>query len=98
MQKPAPNQEVNIREELDKVFEIEIEALNSIRASISEDFERAVREIAACSGKVVITGLGKSGIIATKIAATLTSTGTPATFVHASEALHGDLGLINPAD
>jgi len=96
--KSVPNPDVNIRQEIDKVFEIEIEALNAIRASISDDFEKAVRAIAASTGKVVITGMGKSGIIATKIAATLTSTGTAATFIHASEALHGDLGLINPED
>jgi arabinose-5-phosphate isomerase len=98
MQKPARDQNVNIRQEIDKVFEIEIEALNAIRASISDDFEKAVLAIAGCTGKVVITGLGKSGIIASKIAATLTSTGTTATFLHASEALHGDLGLVNPDD
>jgi len=98
MNKPAPDLGISILKEIDKVFEIEIEALNATRAAISSDFEKAVQVIAACSGKVVVTGLGKSGIIATKIAATLTSTGTPATFIHASEALHGDLGLISSQD
>ena len=57
-----------------------------------------MQAIAACRGRVVLTGIGKSGIIANKIAATLTSTGTPAVYVHAAEALHGDIGIISPAD
>ena len=98
MNRPAPDPTVDILKEIDNVFEIEIEALKAVRASISRDFEKAVQIIASCRGKVVVTGIGKSGIIANKIAATLTSTGTPATFIHASEALHGDLGLINSED
>ena len=98
MNNSAPDPIVDILKEIDNVFEIEIEALKAVRASISREFERAVRMIAACRGKVVVTGIGKSGIIASKIAATLTSTGTPATFIHASEALHGDLGLISSED
>src|SRR5436309_1198315 len=96
MNRPAPDPTVDILKEIDNVFEIEIEALKAVRASICRDFEKAVQIIASCRGKVVVTGIGKSGIIANKIAATLTSTGTAATFIHASEALHGDLGLINP--
>ena len=61
-------------------------------------FSAAVKAILTCSGKVVITALGKSGHVAAKIAATLSSTGTPATFLHASEALHGDFGMINKND
>ena len=98
MNNSAPDPIVDILKEIDNVFEIEIEALKAVRASISREFERAVQMIAACRGKVVVTGIGKSGIIASKIAATLTSTGTPATFIHASEALHGDLGLISSED
>lgn len=94
----VPDPTVDILKEIDTVFEIEIEALKAVRASISSDFEKAIQAIAGCRGKVVVTGIGKSGIIATKIAATLTSTGTPATFVHASDALHGDLGLITAED
>src|SRR5678810_31841 len=72
-----------ILKEIKNVFEIEIEALQSVMKSISSDFGRAVQTIAACRGRVIVTGIGKSGIIASKIAATLTSTGTPATYMHA---------------
>jgi arabinose-5-phosphate isomerase len=87
-----------IVKEMERVFDIEIEALQSVRKSMSSDFERAVRAIAACRGRVILTGIGKSGIIANKIAATLTSTGTPAVYVHAVEALHGDLGIVGADD
>jgi arabinose-5-phosphate isomerase len=80
------------------VFDIEIEALQSVMKSISPEFERAVRVIAACRGRIILTGIGKSGIVANKIAATLTSTGTPAAFIQAAEALHGDLGIVSAAD
>jgi len=84
--------------EMERVFKIEIEALQSVRKTIAPAFERAVQAIAACRGRVVLTGIGKSGIIAGKIAATLTSTGTPAVYVHAVEALHGDIGIIAAED
>jgi arabinose-5-phosphate isomerase len=84
--------------ELKNVFEIEIEALQSVMKNMSPEFGRAVEAIAACRGQVVVTGIGKSGIIANKIAATLTSTGTPAIYVHAAEALHGDIGIISGPD
>ena len=87
-----------ILQELKNVFEIEIEALQSVMRSISPEFVRAVHSIAQCKGRVIVTGIGKSGIIANKIAATLTSTGTPAIYVHAGEALHGDIGIISPKD
>ena len=87
-----------ILKELRNVFEIEIEALQSVAKGISPQFVRAVETIAACKGRVIVTGIGKSGIIANKIAATLTSTGTPAIYVHAGEALHGDIGIISAAD
>jgi arabinose-5-phosphate isomerase len=87
-----------IAQEMERVFDIEIEALQSVRKSISADFERAVRALAACRGRVILTGIGKSGIIANKIAATLTSTGTPAVYLHAVEALHGDLGIVGEDD
>ncbi|MET3560130.1 arabinose-5-phosphate isomerase [Bartonella japonica] len=76
-----------------------LEALeNSLLGSLSSSFEAAVQTIRNAHGHVVITGLGKSGHIGTKIAATLASTGTPAFFVHAAEANHGDLGMIGPND
>ena len=87
-----------ILKELKNVFEIEIEALQSVMRSISPEFVHAVETIARCRGRVIVTGIGKSGIIANKIAATLTSTGTPAIYVHAGEALHGDIGIISPND
>ena len=87
-----------ILKEMDRVFGIEIEALQSVRKSMSAEFDHAVRTIAACRGRVILTGIGKSGIIANKIAATLTSTGTPAVYLHAVEALHGDLGIVGSDD
>ncbi|HZI51439.1 MAG TPA: KpsF/GutQ family sugar-phosphate isomerase [Terriglobia bacterium] len=87
-----------ILRELRNVFEIEIEALQSVMRNISPEFVHAVQTIARCKGRVVVTGIGKSGIVANKIAATLTSTGTPAIYVHAGEALHGDIGIISPSD
>jgi arabinose-5-phosphate isomerase len=87
-----------ILKEMERVFNIEIEALQAVKKSMSSDFERAVRTIAACEGRIILTGIGKSGIIANKIAATLTSTGTPAFYLHAVEALHGDLGIVGAAD
>ena len=87
-----------ILRELKGVFEIEIEALQSVMKNMSPEFGRAVQLIAECRGRIIVTGIGKSGIIANKIAATLTSTGTPAVYVHAGEALHGDIGIVSPED
>jgi arabinose-5-phosphate isomerase len=84
--------------EMKSVFAIEIEALQSVMKSISPEFGRAVRTIADCHGRVIVTGIGKSGIIANKISATLTSTGTPAIYIHAGEALHGDIGIVSSSD
>ncbi len=85
-----------------RVVRIEAEALRALAdrmaGPMAEAFERAVEMLYACEGRVVVTGMGKSGIIARKIAATLTSTGTPALFMHPVEALHGDLGMIVPGD
>jgi arabinose-5-phosphate isomerase len=84
--------------ELRQVFEIEIEALQSVAGSLSNEFARAVHAIVSSRGRVILMGIGKSGIIANKIAATMTSTGTAATYLHAGEALHGDLGIITESD
>jgi len=81
-----------------QVIDIEIEALKAQRDSLAGEFQRAIATILALQGRVVVVGMGKSGIIAKKIAATLASTGTPAFFVHAAEAQHGDLGMITGAD
>ena len=80
------------------VLNAEASAIFSAADRLNEHFTRAVEIILAHQGKVVVTGVGKSGIVAQKIAATLSSTGTPAVFLHASDAFHGDLGLYEPGD
>lgn len=81
-----------------EVLATESAALEALAGRLGEDFVRAVRALLACKGRVVVTGIGKSGHIARKIAATMASTGTPAFFVHAAEASHGDLGMITKDD
>lgn len=81
-----------------RVLHIEAEALMAMEARLNGDFLRAVETILACKGRVIVSGVGKTGHVARKIAATMASTGTPAYFVHAGEALHGDLGMITSAD
>jgi arabinose-5-phosphate isomerase len=81
-----------------RALEIERDALDGLLARIDERFAEACRLMLACSGRVVVTGMGKSGHIGGKIAATLASTGTPAFFVHPGEASHGDLGMITRQD
>lgn len=81
-----------------KVLEIEAQAIRSLRDRIGDSFVEALELILASSGRVVVSGIGKSGHIARKMASTLASTGTPAFFVHAAEASHGDLGMIRPED
>jgi arabinose-5-phosphate isomerase len=80
------------------VLRMEREALAEAERRLDERFARAVELIAAAAGRVIVTGVGKSGIVGRKIAATLTSTGTPATFVHPVESVHGDLGIVGPDD
>ena len=81
-----------------QVFETEGQALNHVATKLDDQFVKAVDLLLGCKGRVVITGMGKSGHIANKIAATLASTGTPAFFVHPGEASHGDLGMITRDD
>ena len=81
-----------------RVLRIEAEAVAALADRVGEEFERAVDIILKRHGRVIVTGIGKSGHIARKIAATLASTGTPAYFVHAAEAAHGDLGMITAED
>lgn len=81
-----------------KTIETELKELQNILNSLDENFGRAVAEILNCDGRVVVTGLGKSGLIGRKISATLASTGTPSFFLHPSEALHGDLGMLRKGD
>ena len=88
----------NVIEEAKKVFDIEMEALIKTRDSLGEDFENLVNLVLNCKGKVVLTGMGKPGHIATKMAATLASLGTPSFFMHPGEAMHGDLGMVEKKD
>jgi arabinose-5-phosphate isomerase len=81
-----------------RVVRLERESLGELERRLDESFVRAVRLVAGSRGRVIVTGVGKSGIVGRKIAATLTSTGTPATFLHPVESLHGDLGIVGPAD
>jgi arabinose-5-phosphate isomerase len=81
-----------------QVIELEKKALQALASNIPEHFEDVVNLIVACTGRVVVSAVGKSGHIGCKIAATLASTGTPAHFVHATEASHGDLGLVTQND
>jgi arabinose-5-phosphate isomerase len=81
-----------------RVFDIEIESLRYVAESINDDFDRVVDAILNATGKLVVIGIGKSGIIGKKIAATLASTGTPSFFLHPGEAFHGDLGMVSPND
>src|SRR5271156_6821750 len=81
-----------------RVLRIESEAIAGLIERLDERFERTVELLYACKGRVVVTGLGKSGLIGRKIAAAFASTGTPSVFLHAADALHGDLGILTAAD
>ena len=81
-----------------KVLQTEAEAILALVDRLDERFEDAIRILLDCRGRVIVTGMGKSGIIARKIAATLSSTGTPAFFLHPAEAIHGDLGVLQSDD
>ena len=81
-----------------RVIQIERKALLNIEKRLDSNFSDAVEIIFKCKGRVVVTGVGKSGIIAQKIVATLNSTGTPAIFLHSADSIHGDLGMIQPKD
>jgi arabinose-5-phosphate isomerase len=81
-----------------KVLETEADAIRSAISRLNDNFIKAVNAIMACKGRVVVTGIGKSGIIGKKIVATLSSTGTPSLFLHPAEAFHGDLGMITKGD
>lgn len=94
---PHPRPEA-VRASAARTFAIEIQALQALQGRIDERFEQAVALILGCTGRVVVTGIGKSGHIARKVAATLASTGTPAFFMHAAEAVHGDLGMLTGDD
>lgn len=88
----------NIKTTAQKVLLNEAEAIRKLHDLIDESFENCVKDILKCKGRVVITRIGKSAIIAQKIVATLNSTGTPSLFMHAADAIHGDLGMIQADD
>ena len=81
-----------------EVIKLQSESINNISKYIDENFEKAIQIILKSTGRVVVTGIGKSAIIANKIVATLNSTGTPSIFMHAADAIHGDLGIIKSDD
>jgi len=81
-----------------KVLEIEADAIRELIPRLGQAFDRAVETLLACGGRVVVTGMGKSGLIGQKISATLASTGTSSFFLHPAEAIHGDLGRIVKGD
>jgi arabinose-5-phosphate isomerase len=81
-----------------RVLQIEAQALSDLAERINGDFSRAVELLLSCKGRVVITGMGKSGLICQKIASTMASTGTPAFFLHPAEGIHGDLGMLMKGD
>lgn len=88
----------DIRQTAQRVLRTEGEAVLALTERIGDDFCRAVELILQCQGRVVITGMGKSGLICQKIAATMASTGTPAFFLHPAEGMHGDLGMLMKGD
>lgn len=81
-----------------EVLKIEALAISRLRAGIGKDFEKAVQWMTDCKGRVILTGMGKPGFIARKIAATMASTGTPSLYLHPAEAAHGDLGMVKSLD
>jgi arabinose-5-phosphate isomerase len=81
-----------------RVLSLEAAAINAAAAALGAEFARAVELLASCRGRVIVAGVGKSGLIGSKIAATLTSTGTPAMFLHPVESMHGDLGIVGSDD
>lgn len=90
--------EFNYSQSARRTIELEAQAVIELRERIDPQFDRACRHILACTGRVIVSGMGKSGHMGRKIAATLVSTGTPAFFMHPGEASHGDLGMLTRAD
>ena len=89
---------LNVIKRARETLEIEIAGIESLKERLDSRFEEAVLLLFSCKGKVILSGIGKSGLIAQKIASTLTSTGTPSIYMHAGESLHGDLGIISKQD
>lgn len=89
---------ISIKQVALRTIELEAQSVAGLSAFVDESFEKAVQAISNSKGRVVVSGIGKSAIIAQKIVATFNSTGTPALFMHAADAIHGDLGMIQPED
>jgi arabinose-5-phosphate isomerase len=81
-----------------RTIRLEAQSVADLASFINDDFEKAIKAIASCKGRLVISGIGKSAVIAQKIVATLNSTGTPSIFMHAADAIHGDLGIVQQED
>ncbi|MDQ6845141.1 MAG: KpsF/GutQ family sugar-phosphate isomerase [Bacteroidota bacterium] len=88
----------NILSSAKKTIELEARSIAELSGLINEDFEKAVTKISSCKGRLVVSGMGKSAIVAQKIVATLNSTGTPSLFLHAADAIHGDIGMVQQDD
>lgn len=88
----------NITDLAKEVFDIEANSILKLKESLDANFEKAIEILSACKGRVIVTGMGKSGLIGKKIAATLSSTGTPSYFLHPAESTHGDSGIITRED
>lgn len=89
---------INVIKRAKEVLEIEAQAINALKKRLGKNFIKAIELILKCKGRVVVSGMGKSGIIAQKFSATLASTGTPSLFLHTAEAIHGDLGKVTGDD
>src|SRR5688500_1255097 len=89
---------VSIKDVALRTIDLEAQSVAGLSAFVNDDFEKAINAISGCSGRVVISGIGKSAVIAQKIVATLNSTGTPSVFLHAADAIHGDLGMVQQED
>jgi arabinose-5-phosphate isomerase len=90
--------DINIESEIIKVIDIEMKGLSLLKEKVNTAVKNAVETIFSCKGKVILTGMGKSGLVAKKIASTMSSVGTPAIFMHPAEGMHGDLGIIGADD
>ncbi|MCK5649914.1 MAG: SIS domain-containing protein, partial [Gemmatimonadetes bacterium] len=92
------NEAKSLLDEARRVLEVEMSALAALKERLGTEFVEAVELLGRTKGRIIVSGIGKSGIIGRKIAATLTSTGTPATFLHPVEGLHGDMGIVGRSD
>ena len=94
----ATQMTVSVKQIALRTIELESQSISGLSQFINDDFEKAVNAIADIKGRLVISGIGKSAVIAQKIVATLNSTGTPSIFMHAADAIHGDLGMVQQDD